>query len=86
MQPLRLIIGTPALGRRRAVWLYLTAGCTLLMRNIFVHFIRSEAGVTAIEYSLIAGLISIVIITTASAIGIQIAVVFTGISAVLATP
>lgn len=56
------------------------------MKDFFVRFIKSEAGVTAIEYGLIAGLISIVIITTASVVGTQIAVVFTGISAVLATP
>ena len=56
----------------------------LPMKDFFVRFIRSEAGVTAIEYGLIAGLISIVIITTVSAVGAQIAAVFTGISAVLA--
>jgi pilus assembly protein Flp/PilA len=54
------------------------------MKDVFVRFIRSEAGVTAIEYGLIAGLISIVIIGAASAIGTQLAVVFTSISAVLA--
>ena len=54
------------------------------MKDFFVRLIRSEAGVTAIEYSLIAALISIAIITTAGTIGTQIAVVFTGISAVLA--
>jgi pilus assembly protein Flp/PilA len=54
------------------------------MKYLFVDFIRTETGVTAIEYALIAGLISIVIITAASAIGTQIAAVFTGISALLA--
>jgi pilus assembly protein Flp/PilA len=56
------------------------------MKYLFVDFIRSETGVTAIEYSLIAGLISIVIITTAGVIGTQIAAVFTGISAALPAP
>ena len=56
----------------------------LPMKDFFVLFIRSETGVTAIEYGLIAGLISIVIITTASAVGTQIAAVFTAISAILA--
>lgn len=54
------------------------------MKGFFVRFIRSEAGVTAIEYGVIASLISITIIGTASAIGTQLAVVFTSISAVLA--
>ena len=56
------------------------------MKNLLLLFIGNEFGVTAIEYGLIAGLISIVIIGAASAIGTQLAVVFTGISAVLAGP
>ena len=56
----------------------------LPMKDFFVHFIRSETGVPAIEYGLIAGLISITIIGAASVIGTQLAVVFTSISAVLA--
>jgi pilus assembly protein Flp/PilA len=56
------------------------------MKNPLLLFVGNESGVTAIEYGLIAGLISIVIIGAASAIGTQLAVVFTGISAVLACP
>ena len=73
----------PSLQRGPALF---DSGGILPMKDFFVRFIRSEAGVTAVEYGLIAGLIAIVIITAASAIGTQIAVVFTGISAVLATP
>jgi Flp pilus assembly pilin Flp len=54
------------------------------MKNPLLLFVGNESGVTAID--LIAGLISIVIIGAASAIGTQLAVVFTGISAVLAGP
>jgi pilus assembly protein Flp/PilA len=67
----------PSLQRGPALF---DSGGILPMKDFFGRFIRSEAGVTAIEYSLIAGLISIVIITAASAIGAQIAAVFTGIS------
>jgi pilus assembly protein Flp/PilA len=71
----------PSLQRGLALF---DSGGLLPMKHFFVRFIRSEAAVTAVEYGLIAGLIAIAIITAASAIGTQIAVVFTGISSVLA--
>jgi pilus assembly protein Flp/PilA len=74
------MIGAPSLRRGSALF---DSGSLLPMKYLFVDFIRSETGVTAIEYGLIAGLISIVIIATATAIGTQVAAVFTGISAIL---
>jgi pilus assembly protein Flp/PilA len=39
------------------------------MKNLLVRFVRNESGATAIEYGLIAGLISVVIIGVVSTIG-----------------
>ncbi len=39
------------------------------MKNVIVRFMNDESGATAIEYGLIAALISITIITAASSIG-----------------
>lgn len=55
------------------------------MRKILTRFLEDESGVTAIEYGLIAALISVVIITAAAAVGTELAGVFTKISAKLAT-
>jgi len=54
------------------------------MKNLVILFLQDESGVTAIEYGLIAALISVVIITAAAAVGTSLAGVFTGISARLA--
>ena len=54
------------------------------MKILLSRFLRDESGVTAIEYGLIAALISVVIITAAAAVGTSLAKVFTGISAQLA--
>jgi pilus assembly protein Flp/PilA len=54
------------------------------MKNIVTRFLENESGVTAIEYGLIAALISVVIITAAAAVGTQLAAVFTHISTKLA--
>jgi len=54
------------------------------MKNLVILFLQDESGVTAIEYGLIAALISVVIITAAAAVGTSLAGVFTGISAQLA--
>ena len=48
------------------------------MRRLFHRFIDDQSGVTAIEYSLIAGLISIVIITSVGIIGTTISNLFFG--------
>ena len=54
------------------------------MKNLLTRFLKNESGVTAIEYGLIAALISVVIITAAAAVGTQLAAVFTTISGKLA--
>ena len=42
------------------------------MKNLLTCFLSNESGVTAIEYGLIAALISVVIITAAAAVGTQL--------------
>jgi pilus assembly protein Flp/PilA len=54
------------------------------MQALLSRFVSEEAGVTAIEYGLIAALISVVIIGSAGLIGTNLAAVFTNISAQLA--
>jgi pilus assembly protein Flp/PilA len=54
------------------------------MNVLLSRFVRDEAGVTAIEYGLIAALISVVIIGAAGLVGTNLAAVFTNISAQLA--
>ena len=46
-------------------------------------FLRDEAGATAIEYGLIAALISVVIIATITAVGTQLTTTFTAVSTAL---
>jgi pilus assembly protein Flp/PilA len=48
------------------------------------RFVSDECGVTAIEYGLIAALISVVIIGAAGLVGTSLAAVFTNISTQLA--
>ena len=52
--------------------------------QIFVRFARDESGVTAIEYSLIAGLISVALIGAISTIGNTLLGFYTAINAALA--
>jgi pilus assembly protein Flp/PilA len=54
------------------------------MKNLVTCFLKDESGVTAIEYGLIAALISVVIIGAAGLVGTQLAAVFTRISTDLA--
>jgi pilus assembly protein Flp/PilA len=44
------------------------------------HFARNESGATAIEYGLIAGLISVVIIVVVTTVGTDLRTVFTSLS------
>lgn len=46
------------------------------MTNIFARFLKDESGATAIEYGLIAALISVAIITGASAVGSKLDLLF----------
>ncbi len=49
------------------------------MKNVIARFMKDESGATAIEYGLIAALISITIITAATSIGTGIAGKFTAV-------
>ena len=53
--------------------------------NIFARFAQDESGATAIEYGLIAALISVGIIVAATALVNSLAELFTGISGELNT-
>ena len=48
----------------------------LPMTNIVSRFVKDESGATAIEYALIAGGISIVIITAVNLVGADLNLVF----------
>ena len=49
------------------------------MTQIFARFMKDDSGATAIEYGLIAALISVAIITGAGVVGTQIGTLFTNI-------
>jgi pilus assembly protein Flp/PilA len=51
--------------------------------NIFARFAQDESGATAIEYGLIAALISVGIIAAASLLGGNLGTLFNGIANVL---
>jgi pilus assembly protein Flp/PilA len=53
------------------------------MKNLFARFAKDESGATAIEYALIASLISVAIITAVTATGTKVAATFTDVNAVL---
>jgi pilus assembly protein Flp/PilA len=67
-----------------AVGYLLLANGASAMKNPVTRFLKDESGVTAIEYGLIAALISVVIIGAAGLVGTQLAGVFTRISIQLA--
>ncbi len=50
------------------------------MNKVFARFANDESGATAIEYGLIAALISVAIITAADQLGTDLSALFTGIS------
>lgn len=51
--------------------------------NFIKNFLRDEEGATAIEYGLLAALISVVIIVSAGMVGTQLDLVFRSIAAAL---
>lgn len=53
------------------------------MIKIFTRLMKDESGATAIEYGLIAALISVAIITGASSLGTAIGTQFTNIASYL---
>lgn len=54
------------------------------MKQFIQQFLREEDGVAAIEYGLLAGLISVAIIATVTALGGELNAVFTNVSSKLA--
>ena len=50
------------------------------MSNMIVRFLKDESGATAIEYGLIAALISVAAITAFSAVGTSLSSMFTVVS------
>lgn len=55
------------------------------MKNLVTRFAKDESGATAIEYGLIAALISVVIIGVLSALGTSLNATFNAISSQLDT-
>ena len=53
------------------------------MSNLVSRFVSDDSGATAIEYGLIAGLISVVILTVLGAVGTKLNNKFTSISSAL---
>jgi pilus assembly protein Flp/PilA len=53
------------------------------MRHFITKLISDRSGATAIEYGLIAALISVVIITAVTLVGSNLATVFNGIAGAL---
>jgi pilus assembly protein Flp/PilA len=50
------------------------------MKSLFVRFAQNESGATAIEYGLIAALISVVCITVLTSVGTKLNTKFTSVS------
>jgi pilus assembly protein Flp/PilA len=55
------------------------------MKSAIQQFLRDEEGAAAIEYGLLAGLISVMIIAGATAIGTHLQTIFNAISGALST-
>ena len=55
------------------------------MKKLFVRLFKDQSGVTAIEYGLIAGLVSVVIIAAVTLIGTDLNLVFGAVAAALQT-
>ncbi len=54
------------------------------MTKIFARFMKDESGATAIEYGLIAALISVALITGATALGSELNTTFTNLKTKMA--
>jgi len=50
------------------------------MKNLVTRFVRDESGATAIEYGLIAALISVVIISVLTSIGSNLTTKFSAVA------
>ena len=49
------------------------------MKNVFARFVKDESGATAIEYGLIAALLSVAIIGTIELVGDELIKIYTAI-------
>jgi len=58
---------------------------TSKLTNVLASFSHDKAGATAIEYGLIAALISVVIIVSVTSVGTQLTKTFTSVSTALST-
>jgi pilus assembly protein Flp/PilA len=56
-----------------------------IMKNAIQQFLRDEEGVAAIEYGLLAGLIAVLIIGGATAVGTNLGTIFSTIGSTLGT-
>ena len=56
------------------------------MKNIVSRFARDESGATAIEYGLLAALISVAAIAAMRALGVSLSGLFNGVGALLVVP
>lgn len=55
------------------------------MSNLFKRFVNDESGATAIEYGLIAALVSVALIAGAGALGTQVGTTFNTLNTKLKT-
>jgi pilus assembly protein Flp/PilA len=53
------------------------------MGNLFRRFINDQAGVTAIEYGLIAALVAVIIITAVTKVGTSLSATFQSVATAL---
>ncbi len=53
---------------------------TTQMKNLFARFAKDESGATAIEYGLIAALVSVAIIAALGILGTKLTSTFTAVS------
>ena len=53
------------------------------MKTVFSRFVKDESGVTAIEYGLIASLISVVIIAAVTLVGTNLTAKFNAVAGAL---
>ncbi|ABC39222.1 MULTISPECIES: Flp family type IVb pilin [Burkholderia] len=60
-----------------------TQGTRINMKQLMHRFFKEEAGVTAIEYGLIAGLIAVAIATTVGTVGTDLSSLFSTIASKL---
>ena len=83
LRPRRSLSATVASGV--ALGSYQWKGSNMNLINLLKTFCGDEDGVTAIEYGLIAALIAILIIVGATAVGVQLDIIFNYVAGKLVT-